>query len=322
MLYLIRSLILVALLTVTASAQDIVGENAITPPQRRVAESTLIRAGMADADAAGLIQSMAEAGYTAEQVAMVGQRIEAAAGDRDTQNAVISKVREGLAKGVGAEGIVKATERVRERYGFAMQMAKTLAGDRSPGLGAIIADGISSGLTHQDSDRIASGLQARASQMAGDRMHALATETMMTARDMVRLGVASQAASEVVGEALAKGYDEMSMQVLRQAFNAQRAQGDMNQVAQRFGLAIRQGVHVRDLGVHAGAGRSGGAGGGRSGGSGAGGSGGSGSGGGSGGGSGSGGGGKGGGGGAGGGGGGGGKGGGSGSGGGGRGGGR
>ena len=65
------------------------------------------------------------------------------------------------------------------------------------------------------------------------------------------MGVSSALTLYVVGEALARGYDEASMQMLRQAFNSQKMQGDMNQVAQRLGSAIRQGVNARDLGSRA-----------------------------------------------------------------------
>ncbi len=275
---LIRSLIMVVLLAAPAGAQDAGEMTAVASPQVRALVSSLVRAGMTDADAASMVHSMVDAQYSGEQMAVIGQQVQAAAGERSTQEAVVSKIREGMAKRVGAEGIVKATDRVRERYGFAMQTAKTLTKVQSASLGGIIADSLSSGLSQQDTNQIAKGLQVRSEQMDKEKQNTLAAETMLTARDMVRLGVSSPVAAEVVGEALERGYDEASMQTLRQTFNAQRTQGNMDQVAQRFGLAIRQGVSARDLSAHAGASGNG-AGGKGAGGSGSGGSGGSGSGG-------------------------------------------
>jgi len=250
---LIRSLIMVVLLAAPAGAQYAGEMAAVASPQSRALVSSLVRAGMTDADAASMVNSMVDARYSGEQMAVIGQQVQAAAGERSTQEAVVSKIREGMAKRVGAEGIVKATDRVRERYGFAMQTAKTLTKAQSASLGGIIADSLSSGLSQQDTNQIAQGLQARSEQMDKERQSALVAETMLTARDMVRLGVTSPVTAEVVGEALARGYDEASMQTLRQTFNAQRMQGNMDQVAQRFGLAIRQGVSARDLSAHAGA---------------------------------------------------------------------
>jgi len=275
---LIRSLIMVVLLAVPAGAQDAGEMAAVASPQSRALVSSLVRAGMTDADAASMVHSMVDAQYSGEQMAAIGQQVQATAGERSTQEAVVSKIREGMAKRVGAEGIVKATDRVRERYGFAMQTAKTLTKTQSASLGGIIADSLSSGLSQQDTNQIAKGLQARSEGMDKERQNTLAAETMLTARDMVRLGVTSPVTAEVVGEALARGYDEVSMQTLRQTFNAQRMKGNLDQVAQRFGLAIRQGVNASDLSAHAGASGNG-AGGKGAGGSGSGGSGGSGSGG-------------------------------------------
>jgi hypothetical protein len=270
---LIRSFIMVVLLAAPAGAQDAGEMTAVASPQLRALVSSLVRAGMTDADAASMVHSMVNAQYSGEQMAVIGQQVQAAAGERSTQEAVVSKIREGMAKRVGAEGIVKATDRVRERYGFAMQTAKTLTKGQYASLGGIIADSLSSGLSQQDTNQITKGLQARSEQMDKVRQDALAAETMLTARDMVRLGVTSLVTAEVVGDALARGYDEASMQTLRQTFNAQRMQGNMDQIAQRFGLAIRQGVSARDLSARAGASGNG------AGGSGSGGSGGSGSGG-------------------------------------------
>jgi hypothetical protein len=283
MLNLIRSFIIIVLLVAPARAQ-VAGEMAaVTTAQLRALQSSLTRAGMTDGDAGGMVEGMVEAQYSGEQMAMIGQQVQAAAGDRSTREAVISKIREGMAKRVGPEGIVKATDRVRERYGFAMETAKALTKEQYASLGGIIADSLSSGLSQPDAKRITHGLQTRSEQMGKDSLQSLAAETMLTARDMVRLGVSSQVASAVVGEALARGYDAAAMEALRQTFNTQRMQSNMDQVAQRFGLAIRQGVSARDLGAHAGAGGSGGegngAGGKSSGGSGAGGGKGSGSGG-------------------------------------------
>jgi len=257
---LIRSFILAVLLVAPAGVQAAGEMASVTSAQLRALESSLVRAGMTDGDAAGMVEGMVEAQYSGEQMTMIGQQIQAAAGDQSTQEAVVSKIREGMAKRVGPEGIVKATDRVRERYGFAMETAKTLTKEQYASLGGIIADSLSSGLSQSDAKQITQGLQTRSEQMEKDSLQALATETMLTARDMVRLGVSSQVASAVVGEALARGYDAAAMETMRQTFNTQRMQSNMDQVAQRFGLAIRQGVSARDLGAHAGAGGSGGGG--------------------------------------------------------------
>jgi hypothetical protein len=244
---------MVVLLVVTARAEDIRKMTAGSPLDQQSLETILVNAGMADADAVGMIREMIDAHYTDKQMTSIGQQVQATAEERITQEAVISKIREGMAKRVGAEGIIKATDKVRERYGFAMKTARVLTKEHYTILGGVIADGLTSGLTQQDSEQIINKLQVRSKEMDKDKLQALSAETMITSRDMVRLGVSSQVTLEVVADALERGYDELSMQILRQTLNAQRMQSDMNQVAQRLGLAIQQGVKAKDLGAHAGA---------------------------------------------------------------------
>jgi hypothetical protein len=249
---LILSFIILSLLTGTVRGEAGAEEASGLPAQLRAVESTLVRVGVPETDAAKIVGSMIDAGFSPEQMALITQQVQAAAGERSTQEAVVGKIREGLAKRVGPEGIVKATDRVRERYGFAMDTARTLAPGQYADLGGILADGLASGLTREDSERIVAALQARAPQ-ADKEQHGLAVESLVTSRDMVRLGVSSKLSASVLGGALEKGYDGASMQLLRQAFSEQRMLGNMDQVAQKFMAAIQRGVRAKDLGSRVGA---------------------------------------------------------------------
>lgn len=244
----IRSLLIGIMLIAPVGSAGLAADS----DQFRAVAQSLVQAGMTESEANGLVRRMAESSFAIGHMEMIGQQVQAAMGQRATQQAVIGKIREGLAKQVGPAAIVAAIERVRERYGVANRTADSLLGGSSPGLGELIAEGMSSGLTRQDTEKIANGLQARMPGLGKDGQQALARETMITTRDMVRLGVSSQVAAEVMNAALAHGYDAAEMQVMRQMLNAQRMQGDINQVAKRFGEAISQGVHAGELGEHAG----------------------------------------------------------------------
>ena len=250
------SFIMLLLLVVTTRGLAGAEEAAGSPSQLRAVESTMVRVGVPETDAAHMVESMAAAGFRPEQMTQIAQQVQAAAGELSMRDAVVGKIREGLAKRVGPEGIVKATDRVRERYGLAMNMARTLAPDRYAGLGGLVADGLASGLSREDSERIVTTLQARAKHANTDQ-HALAVESLTTSRDLVRQGVSSKLTATVVGGALEKGYDAASMQLVRQAFSEQRMQGNMDQVAQRFIAAIQGGVKAKDLGSRASAGSGG-----------------------------------------------------------------
>lgn len=282
--YLIQFFIVVALLASTAFAQEPRENVSMSANQVRSLEKTLVTTGMSETEASGLAQHMAEAGFSSPQMSQIGQQLQAAQGEGDTQRALISKVQEGLAKKVGPEGIVKAVVRVRERYTHAMQMAQNLTKQRPAALGATIAEAMSSGLAQHDADTIAHALQARAQQMNQASQQALASQTMITSRDMVRMGVSSNLTTEVVGEALTQGYDAAAMEQVRQTFDAHKNTSDMNQIARQLGLAVHRGVKAGELGKNLGKGNGSGdgmgshGGGAGSGGSGSGGSGGSGAG--------------------------------------------
>ena len=247
------AIIVLALLAATAAwAQN--GDAAIDPARLQAVERDLAEAGLSGPEAAELARGMVAAGYTDGQTTQIGRQIQAAQGEPATRQAMIDKIREGMAKRVAPAGIVQAVERVRDRYGFALGLSAPLAGTQAAGLAGIVADGLSSGLSREDASQIAGGIQAQAAQMDRNRLHALATETMTAARDMVRLGVSSRTTASVMGEALTHGYDAAAMQTLRQTFQARQMQANPDQVAQRFGLAIRQGVQARDLGGLAGSG--------------------------------------------------------------------
>lgn len=246
--YLIQFFMAVALVASTAFAQE-PGENiSMSAAQVRSFGKTLVTIGMNETDASGLAQHMAEAGFSGTQMSHIGQQLQAAQGEGETQRAMINKVQEGLAKRVGPEGIVNAVIRVRERYTLAMQMAQNLAKQRPAALGATIAEAMSSGLAHHDADSIAHALQTRAQQMNQASQQALASQTMITSRDMVRMGVSSDLTSEVVREALAQGYDAAAMEQVRQAFDAHKNTSDMNQIARQLGLAVHRGVKAGELG--------------------------------------------------------------------------
>lgn len=246
----LRLLLCTVVLTGTAWA-----ENAKTNPAAPQAiERELVQAGVATSEAHDMVQTMLAAQFTNEEMHNISQQMQSVAGEQQTQRAMIGKVREGIAKQVSPDRIVKATEVVRDRYRVAMRMAQGLTGEAPGDLSERIAEGMSSGLQHQDAEKIGGNLLALGPQMNKPQLHTLAVATMTTTRDMVRLGVTSDVAGEVVSDALAQGYDAAAMQVLRETINTLRMTNNINQLAQRLGQAIKQGVRAGDLGAHEGAG--------------------------------------------------------------------
>ncbi len=180
-------------------------------------------------------------------MAQVERQIHMADLNRESRDAVAGKVLEGIAKHISPAAITRATVKVRERYAFAMQLAEKVLPGKPMALAGIVADKLTSGLTPQDAEKVVAVLQPRVQQLGKDRFVGLATETVITSRDIVRLGVSSATTTNVIRTALATGDDATSMQTLRQSFNEQRMQSSMEQVARRYIRAMEMGIPAKAL---------------------------------------------------------------------------
>jgi hypothetical protein len=91
----------------------------------------------------------------------------------------------------------------------------------------------------------------------------LATELCTTLRDMARLGVSSEAITDIVSEALSQNYTAREMEALRESFMNTARKGSPEDVANNYAKQMRQGESAEGLGSSAagGAGASGEAGG-------------------------------------------------------------
>ncbi len=242
-----KFLVIVAVaLATTALAQEPLDAAAPPGPSQRF-EQRLAEAGLPADDVAHLRQDMAAAGFSQAQLARIDQQFQQAQKAQIAQQAMIGKVREGLAKQVGPEAIVTAVSRVRERYTHALQMATSLARERPEALERTFAEAMSSGLKPQDADTIAHALQEQVQGNPANQQN-LINQTMVTARDLVRMGVSSQLTTEIVQDALARNYDAADMKELRQTFDTRKNKADMNLTARQLGTAIHQGVEAGKLG--------------------------------------------------------------------------
>jgi hypothetical protein len=98
----------------------------------------------------------------------------------------------------------------------------------------------------------------------------LATEVCKTLRDMARLGVSSDAITDVVSEALSQNYTAQDMEALRETFMYAAKKGSPDDMAKTYANQMRQGESPESPGSSGagGAGASGESGGAGSGGSG------------------------------------------------------
>ncbi|UCF94838.1 MAG: hypothetical protein JSW39_12020, partial [Desulfobacterales bacterium] len=250
----------------------------------------MIARGINQEDAVRLTQAMVHYGFKNEQTLNAHEIIMNAHQEALPVQPIVNKAFEGMAKQVPPPDIVQAMEKVRARYDSAYSLARALSGEKGQTVfwGDTIAAGLAAGLSQEDAGRIMDTLQHRAQQTEKGPSAALATEALLTARDMSRLGVSSPTTADVVSHALQKGFTAEEIKGMRNSFVSQRGHISFNNLAKSYAEAIQQGKGFGNLGRGGSAapggssgqggsgGGSGGSGGGGSGGTGGGGSGGSG----------------------------------------------
>jgi hypothetical protein len=157
---------------------------------------------------------------------------------------------EGMAKQVQDQNIVRAMERVRSRYALAHQQAKLITQNKAQMhlIGNTIAQGLAAGMNHEDVGRIMQGFQLRAQGMTRADAEGLARETFTAARTMARLGVSSEAAADLVCQALQHSYSAREMETMRDSFMSRARNADPTILAKSYANEIKGGRGAENLG--------------------------------------------------------------------------
>jgi hypothetical protein len=244
----------------------------------------MIQKGIAGEDAVQFINAMNANRFQEEQILKAQAIVIEAQGRGLPAKPIINKAFEGMAKQVPPERTLQAMGAVSSRYAFAFEQARSITQNTEQigRLGNMLAESLAAGLKEQDASRIMDHLQERSPQMSQNQMDELAAACLAMARDMSRLGVSSNLSSEIISNALSKGFTAASVAGMHQSMLAQSQTHSAQTVAQGLAHGMQQGQSTQGLGGmtggqagHGGQGGAGGSGGG------AGGSGGAGSGGGS-----------------------------------------
>lgn len=209
----------------------------------QAATRSVIEAGLEQDDAVFMTRAMIRARFEERQIVQA-QHIVAGALEKDLPvEPVMNKAYEGMAKQVPAPSIVRAMERVTSRYEHAYALAGQLSRKKETvdKLGRNLAAGLAAGITRNDAEQLVNRLQTRARQMERIELQELASECLLTARDMARQGVSSGTATEVVSRAMEKGFGAREMRSMRSSFMSSGAQGSAESMARSYSSAIQAG---------------------------------------------------------------------------------
>jgi hypothetical protein len=233
------------------------------PDEVKASTRQMVQEGLKSDDVIKITRSMLENKFTIDNTLKAQQIIMNAHNKGIPIKPLENKAFEGMTKNVTADRIVQAMEIVMNRYAFAYDQAAVFSKDKLQiqRLGNTLAAGLAAGLNNQDAAQICSSVQNRAQNMDSTGHKTLAFETLKAARDMARLSVASKAVTDVLVQALQKGYSAEEMKSMRAAFMSQSRSTSPQNLAKGYAKAIQQGKSIHGPENSGGKGVSGGAGG-------------------------------------------------------------
>jgi hypothetical protein len=207
------------------------------------------QAGLSRTDAAQLLRTMTEAGFTERQIQQIQDHLQKAYGQGLPVDPLSNKIYEGVAKNVPPDRIGLALGRVAGRYAT----GKTLAGQiglntqQTNNLSTQLASCLAAGLTPEDAQQIISQLQERSQERLQSPFFDLAQESLLTARNLTRMGVSSTTTASMVGQAIARGYSTDDIRTMRQSFSRQAGGYQAEKVAKSYCTGINQGLGASEL---------------------------------------------------------------------------
>jgi hypothetical protein len=203
----------------------------------------MIRSGINSDDAIRMTQLMLQNRFRHQLILEAQHIIMNAQREGLPVGPIMNKAQEGMTKRVQHKSIVQAMERVRSRYAFAYEQAKTIAQNRAQmhDIGNTIALGLAAGMNQEDVGRIMERFQHRAQEMSGADAEELARGTFMATRTMARLGVSSEATTELVCQALLNRYTAREMEAMRTSFMTRSRNENPTNLAKSYANEIQAG---------------------------------------------------------------------------------
>jgi len=214
-----------------------------SPPGVMASARQAIKSGLEKESVVKLTRAMLQNKFNEQQVKLVHSlMMEAKNSDMPVQ-LLMNKAFEGMAKNVDPSRIVGAMETVQSRNAFAYQNAARLSKNKfqTANLGRALSAALSAGFSKEDAGKVTKSLQQRAKSMKSNKAYSLALECFKTARDVSRLGVTSQAVTNLLFVALKKGFDHQEMHAMRIAFITKAHQSQPQNLAQSYSAAIQEG---------------------------------------------------------------------------------
>ena len=181
--------------------------NSIPDPLRTEA-TRLIQKGIRAEDTLRLTHQFLELQADQKTILAAYQVLMSVVDDSLPPEPVLNKAFEGTAKKVHPDLIVAAMQKVFDRYQISycnVRQMLNVPKNRVQPLGDLAAESLAAGLKPESLQEIFTALRQRAETMRGNSAQNLIDATLLSARDMSRLGTSNQVITETLCEALKTG---------------------------------------------------------------------------------------------------------------------
>ena len=235
---------LVVLSATAALGDEIDGSLPPDSPQAvKASARQAIQSGLEKESVVRLTRAMLQNKFDEQQVKLVHSlMIEAKNSDMPVQP-LMNKAFEGMTKNVDPSLVVGAMKTVQSRNAFAYQHAAWFSKNKvqTANLGRTLSAALAAGFSKEDANKVTKMLQQRAKSMKSDKAYNLALESFKTTRDVSRLGVTSQAVTNMLVAALKQGFDHQEMRAMLSTFMAKAHQSQPQNLAHSYSAAIQEG---------------------------------------------------------------------------------
>ena len=240
-----RAIVLFIMLFATAALGDVIDDSLPpdSPQAVKASARQAIQNGLQQENVVKLTWAMLQSKFKEQQILQIHALMLEAKNNSMPVQPLINKAFEGMAKGVDPSLILGAMETVQSRNEFAYQRAARLSKNKTQtaNLGQSLSSGPAAGLSKNDADKITKMIEQRSRSMKSASAYSLALECFNTARDVSRLGVSSSAVTNMLANALNKGFSHEDIRAMRIAFMTQAQQSQPQNLAQRYSTAIQAG---------------------------------------------------------------------------------
>jgi hypothetical protein len=210
----------------------------------------IIGLGIKKRHAVKITKRMLSNNFKQEQILAAYNVLKAAKEQNLSEDPVIDKLNEGIAKDVQPDSIILAMEKVRVRYETARGSAKILSADENhiQAMTEEIAECMAAGIDASHISKVAAMLKEKAETTSKRGAEALNKRSIRAMKTMGRSGVESLYVLGVVESAFENGFDANGMQGLENSFilNAQWT-SSVSDLAKAYEVAIEEGATFEDV---------------------------------------------------------------------------